>query len=310
MGIPTVNPLFEQWHSAGFIVSEANGHMSRDQISLAAGPTVLPGTILGMLTGAASSSATAMGTPNAGNGTFGPITQAANPSQIGIYGISFTSPTTYTVTAPNGVTATGTTGTAFSALGVGFTVAAGATPFSFGDGFNVTIAANAGFNTASVLTVPGNIGNGTVSVVTPQPPAVVNGIYTVMFTSPTAFTVTNPRGQTMGSGATGAAFGGGGLSFTITAGTVPFAAGDDFAITASVGPGQFTAWNPANSDGSQTAVGILYGIKNASNSPQPAVAIVRECEVNGTELVWPLGVTPAQMATAITQLRAQFIVVR
>ncbi|MFP4891230.1 head decoration protein [Paraburkholderia sp. EG304] len=50
MGAPTVPPLNEQWHSGGFLVSEANGHLSRDQVTLTGGVQVLAGTVLGKVT--------------------------------------------------------------------------------------------------------------------------------------------------------------------------------------------------------------------------------------------------------------------
>jgi hypothetical protein len=50
MGVPTVTPLNEQWHDGGFIVSEANGHLSRDQVSLTGAVKILAGTVLGQKT--------------------------------------------------------------------------------------------------------------------------------------------------------------------------------------------------------------------------------------------------------------------
>ncbi|RBL87940.1 hypothetical protein DDE05_00560 [Streptomyces cavourensis] len=42
MGTPTTTVLYEAWHDGGFLVSEANGHRSRDRIMLAAGGRYLP----------------------------------------------------------------------------------------------------------------------------------------------------------------------------------------------------------------------------------------------------------------------------
>ncbi len=50
MGNPTVTPLHENWHDGGFLVSEANGHQSRDEIILLAGGQVLAGSVLGQVT--------------------------------------------------------------------------------------------------------------------------------------------------------------------------------------------------------------------------------------------------------------------
>jgi hypothetical protein len=50
MGNPTVTPLQEAWHDGGFIVSEANGHRSRDTVTLTGAAKVLAGTVLGVVT--------------------------------------------------------------------------------------------------------------------------------------------------------------------------------------------------------------------------------------------------------------------
>jgi hypothetical protein len=103
--------------------------------------------------------ATAKGT-NTGNGTFGAITVAA-PAQAGAYVVSFDAATTFTVSDPEGVEiGHGSTGTAFSAGGLGFTITAGGTAFAAGDAFDVTVTltANAGFIGIAKLTpaVPAN----------------------------------------------------------------------------------------------------------------------------------------------------------
>lgn len=50
MSSPTVPPLNEVWHDGGFLVSEANGHQSRDQITLTGATKVYAGTVLGTIT--------------------------------------------------------------------------------------------------------------------------------------------------------------------------------------------------------------------------------------------------------------------
>lgn len=144
MGNPTYTPFQETFHNGGFIVSLANGHQSIDQGTLTGGVKVLAGTVLGTVTSALTAAAAALGA-NTGNGTFGTITpQAAPATMIGVYNILFTAATAFTVTAPDGQTATGTTGVAFSALGIGFTITAGGTAFVAGDTFTVTAAATPG----------------------------------------------------------------------------------------------------------------------------------------------------------------------
>lgn len=79
----------------------------------------------------------------------------------------------------------------------------------------------------------GNTGNGTISPVTVGLGA-EPGAYAVAFTSATAFAVTAPDSSPAGTGAVGTAFSGGGIGFTIAAGTVPFVAGDGFTVTVQV----------------------------------------------------------------------------
>jgi hypothetical protein len=83
-------------------------------------------------------------------------------------------------------------------------------------------------NASSTPKAGGNAGNGTMGAVTVGSAAV--GAYFVSFTSSTAFNVTGPGGA-VGTGTAGTPFSTGGLSFTITAGATPFAAGDGFSIT-------------------------------------------------------------------------------
>lgn len=49
MGNPTVTPLQEQLHDGGFVVSESNGHISRDTVTLTGGVKLLAGTVLGKI---------------------------------------------------------------------------------------------------------------------------------------------------------------------------------------------------------------------------------------------------------------------
>ncbi|MDB5822178.1 MAG: putative phage protein [Herminiimonas sp.] len=160
MGNPTTTPLQEALHNGGFIVSEANGHLSRDTVTLTGAAVVLAGTVLGQQTTGTTAAAAALGT-NTGNGTFGAITVAA-PAQPGAYSVEFDDATHFVVSAPNGQeVGHGTTGVAFSAGGVGFTITAGGTAFVPGDSFTVTVAAGAGKTAPLSLTAA----DGTVNAV-------------------------------------------------------------------------------------------------------------------------------------------------
>ena len=61
------------------------------------------------------------------------------------------------------------------------------------------------------------------------------GTYKIIMTDPTHFTVTNPGGETVGTGTSGVAFSDE-IKFVLTAGSTPFVAGDEFDF-----PGPVTA---------------------------------------------------------------------
>ncbi|KWR88773.1 head decoration protein [Cupriavidus sp. IDO] len=303
MGNPTYTPFQETLHNGGFIVSQANGHQSIDQGTLTGGVKVLAGTVLGTVTSAVTAAAAALGA-NTGNGTFGAITpQAAPATMIGVYNILFTAATAFTVTAPDGQTATGSTGVAFSALGVGFTITAGGTAFVAGDTFTVTTTAAPG-NPGITSAAGANTGNGTLGSLTAAGYAAKVGVYAVEFDDATHFIVSDPTGAEVGHGTTGVAFKAGGLSFTITAGGTAFVPGDSFAVTVAAGSGKYKPFDPANVDGSQVPSGVLFATKDVTTVDKPCAVVVRQCEVNSSELVWPTGMSAAAITAALAQLKA------
>lgn len=67
---------------------------------------------------------------------------------------------------------------------------------------------------------------------------------------------------------------------------------------------------PAANDGTQNAVGILYGALDISAAVQRCAVTARDQPVNGHALVWPAGITDLQRAAAIAQLETRSIMVR
>ena len=136
-----VSPVLnEGWYDGGFLISEANGRLSRDaglianatgsDIQYAAG-LILVQNANGTATGAANAGDT-------GNGTIASVTAQAG-SQFGAYSVVFTTATAFEVFDPAGnLVGTGSTGTAF-ANQVGFTITAGGIAFVAGDGFTITV---------------------------------------------------------------------------------------------------------------------------------------------------------------------------
>jgi len=309
----TQTPINEAFQDGGFLVSEANGHRSRDKITLTGSAKVLAGTVLGKQTTGASAVAAALGT-NTGNGVFGAVTLVTVPTQIGVYTLTFTAATTFNVVAPNGASATGSTGVAFSALGIGFTITAGGTAFVAGDTFAITTVAALGKPTATAAAGGSNTGNGTSSAVTTTGYAPKLGVYDVSFVEPATnlgtFLVTDPAGQEVGHGVVGTAFNGGGLSFTIADGSTDFVSGDQFSVTVSAGAGKWLTSVATAVDGSQTPAGILFGTTDAILADKSAAAVVRSCEVNASELIWDSSYTAAAITAGLATLATLGIIAR
>lgn len=302
------SPLIEQWHAGGFLVSQPRGHRHIDRVMITGGAKVYPGTVMGQQTTGATAVAAAIGT-NTGNGTFGTITPVSVPTQIGAYSVVFSSATAFTVTAPSGATAAGTTGVAFAALGIGFTITAGGTAFVAGDSFTITTTAAVGKPTA-VAVAGTNTGNGTCSAVTTNGYAPVVGVYTVEFDDATHFMVSAPNGQEIGHGTTGVAFSAGGLNFTITAGGTAFLPGDSFSVTVAAGVGKWVPCTATAVDGSQNAAGICFALSDASLNDVNGAMVTRSCEVNKSELVWDPSMNAASQAAALVLLQALGIIAR
>ena len=73
---------------------------------------------------------------------------------------------------------------------------------------------------------------------------------------------------------------------------------------------KYKALDPAASDGSEAAAGVLYGALDASAADAEGVAILRLAEVNAAELVWPAGITGGEQTAALGELAALTIIAR
>lgn len=152
----------------------------------------------------------------------------------------------------------------------------------------------------------GNAANtGTIGAVTVGA-AARNGTYRVVIIEPGSnagrFAVEDPDGSVIGTGTVAVAFSGGGLGFTVSDGSTDFIAGEGFDIVvAGVGP-KVKLWNPANTDGSQVARGVLWAAVDATGGDAPGVVIARDAEVNAAELQWFSGATTNQKALGRGQL--------
>ena len=153
-----------------------------------------------------------------------------------------------------------------------------------------------------------NTGNGTIAAGAVGAGAQI-GTYRILFTSDTAFNVTDPSGDAVGSGTVGTAFNTGGVAFTITAGATAFAAGDEGAITIDPGSGKYVPFDPAGSGGAEVAKGILVEDVDATdaNKDVAGAAVVRHAHIAPSGLTFKVAATEAQQAAALASLRSQGI---
>lgn len=294
-----------------FLLSEASGMRSRSKKTVTvAGAVALPsGTVLGKISTGTSATSAAIGT-NTGNGTMGAVTLTTVPTQAGAYALAYLTATTFRVTAPDGTTSDGVNGTAFSALGIGFTMTTGGTPMVAGDGFTITITPAIGKPTAASVANGGNTGNSTSSAVTTNGYAPMLGDYKLTIIEPGAnvgtFALEDPNGKTIAHGVVATAFTAGGLSFTLADGSTDFVSGDQFVITVAAGSGKYVKHNVAAVNGSQFAAGVLYNPLPGTNADYDATVFERSCEVIGKMLNGGSNVT----ALAVAELAALGIIVR
>ena len=166
--------------------------------------------------------------------------------------------------------------------------------------------------TATGAAVSGNTGNGAISAVSAGATAKA-GVYTANLIEPAAnggtFSVEDPDGVNVGTAVVGTPFAGP-VNFTIADGATDFVAGDRFAITVAAGSGKYKEYNPANTDGSQTAVAILYASVDATGGDTEGVVIARHAEVNVEELIWFSGADANQKSAGLAQLKTHDILAR
>lgn len=137
--------LTEGQHTGEFLVTEANGSLSRETVTVLSGQNLQPGHVLGKVAVGTATGAAVSG--NTGNGTIGTVSAGAT-AKAGVYTATCIEPAanggTFTVEDPDGVNVgTAAVGSAFTGPVV-FTIADGATDFVAGDRFTITVAAGSG----------------------------------------------------------------------------------------------------------------------------------------------------------------------
>jgi hypothetical protein len=321
-------------HFCEGIVSEGDGHYSRDAVTIGNNQTIIPGTVLGRkLYSNNRTAAAAAFTANAGS--TGTVTMDATApfkaaAKTGVYTLTCivagapASPgpavtAVFRLEDPDGifVAEIPTSGSAYDG-DLKFVLATGATLFSVGEGFKITITDN--FRTITAA-AGSNTGVGTITMAgTPAVDGVAEGRWTATCIAIAAgsdaakFELTSPVGVSDGNPVAGTAYTGS-LKFTIaqTGGQTAFAVGDTFTIDVNYGYNDksYGAVDFSATDGSQYACAVaLYPATTGASTTAKIAALTRTCEFRAEALGWPTGATYAQKMTARDQLAAQGIIIR
>lgn len=292
--------LTETTHAGGFILSEANGNLSRENGILITGQNLNAGAVLGQIT-QAQAAAPIPAIVGTGTGlmsalTFGPDVQTGNY----VVTLLETSATAaFSVVAPDGTALpNGAVGTAYASSHLSFSIANGGT-MTVGDSY--TVAVTAGGTPVLVGT-----GTGVVSGVS-LGDAAQNGTYrvTLLATSATAeFEVIAPDGSKLKRGQVATAYTSNHVNFTLANGGT-MTAGDYFNIIVAAGSKKYTAWAPTAVNGSQKVAGILYDSVDATSADKACAVVARNADLNLNELSFAATVTTAQQASAVAQMAAR-----
>lgn len=329
--------LYERRHSGGFIVMEGGrngGMLSRDTITLLDLPEVTPPAAPSLT--AATGGAGALGT---GTFYFKATYQTVFGETIASLESShtFSSGSTNKVTAASPSSLTGVTGwNLYAGTVSGAEVKQNSSPIAIGTSFEVDAIA-AGSAPPTIEPAPvlpaglvlgkisvgssgtytagaGNTGNFTITGITIGA-GVVEGTYSLEFIAPTVFNVYTPSGELLGEGTAssgGVAFSAGGLGFTATTGSTAAVAGDNgtIAIAANSDAGIYVPLDLSAADGRQTAAALLFNETDTSQGNLKVTAITRQCEVNGSELIYPASASSSDIAAINADLAALGIIVR
>ena len=195
-----------------------------------------------------------------GNGTIGSITATSAFVRLETIDVVFTSATNFTVVgSKSGIIGNGTVGSSFVSTKVNFTITAGSVPFNEDDYFQ--------FNLVYAPTTKTGAGNGTMTNIKPDSSLLASSpnaseVWTITFTSATAFDVSGSVSGQSASGTVGVNYDNNYVNFLITAGNVPFQAGSKFTLTLA----PVNLVNPLGSSDSAKRVAIVTALSAEINS--------------------------------------------
>ena len=162
-------------------------------------------------------------------------------------------------------------------------------------------------------------GNGTCTLADPAYGAgVQEGTYIVRLIEGSSnggnWEVRRPDGTIDGYAVVGTKYAGQ-VQFTIADGATDFSNAAQWTILVTIAnaanAGKWVAFSQDGTDGSEVAAAIAgTDVTTGANADGSVVAIVRDAEVNGAELVWPSDIEAGEITAAIAQLAAVGIIAR
>lgn len=301
--------LTEGQHAGEFLVSEDEGTLSRDTVTVLSGQNLKAGEVIGKATRALAA-APIPAVVGTGNGTMTAIKPGPD-AQTGSYVVKCITAAanggTFSVTAPDGnALPNAAVGTAYKHSHIEFLLNDGSTDFILNDTF--TVAVTAGGTPAVVGT-----GNGTISGISlgrnTRPGTYRLECITAVLNAGT-FKVVAPNGDALPNATVAVAYTDDQINFTIADGSTDYIVGDYFHIVVAKGSDKAITWAPTAVDGSQNVAGILYAAVDASLADKKGVAVTRNAEVNAAELQYGAAITAAQKNVAIEQMKKLSIAAR
>ena len=124
------------------------------------------------------------------------------------------------------------------------------------------------------------------------------------------FSVATPSGAALADLTVGVAYVSDHINLTVADGAADWGMDAVIHVTVAAGSGKYKQYNPANVDGSQKAVAVLYDNVDAAAADKQAVIFARDAEVNGNCLEWFAGASANQKAAGAADLAAAGIIVR
>lgn len=164
--------------------------------------------------------------------------------------------------------------------------------------------------TSSVAADAGNTGNGvfTIDGTAPVAAGAMNGNYRVVNDLVAAnggeFLVFDPNGVNIGRVAVGATFNNQ-IKFVIADGSTDFAIGDAFTVSVGRESNTDETVTALPNDGSQVCAGLMvYPVTTGGSATAKGALLCRVAEYRAADITWPSGISAANKAKAIEELRA------